>query len=405
MEQEGYKLKDFLPMTWPKNDFELKAIYLGNFEKWEQRKQVEIITMNLGWKHYNVEGTYVDWDKVDCPFEPVRDWQKFMKRGFGRTCFQASKDVRDGLITREKALELIEQYDGKRPFILDSFLKEVKMTEEEFNEITKKHIVKKEENSNKIVSIIQARMNSERFPNKVLEKIDGEPMISFVLNQVNKSKLIDKIVVASTLNPKDKLLIEKIKDYGYDTFAGSEDDVLDRYYQAAKKFGAKIIVRITADCPLIDPQIIDKVIKKFQETDCDYCSNIQPPTFPDGLDVEVFSFEALERAWKEAKLISEREHVTHYLWKNKDKFKISNLENGEDLSKMRFTVDEIEDIVLINKIVRKIDKRPIHLEDITKVIKINPDLLEINKQYKRNEGWERSFEADKKMNDCGGTVI
>jgi len=141
---DNYQLVDLMPMTWPGGKFPLKALYLGNYELWDQRKHVEIITKELGWKHSRVEGTYVDWDKVDCPYEPVRDWQKFMKRGFGRTAFQASKDIREGLINRQNALKLIEKHDGKRPKILNNFLKETGMTEKEFNEITLKHKVLKE---------------------------------------------------------------------------------------------------------------------------------------------------------------------------------------------------------------------------------------------------------------------
>ena len=139
----GYELVALLPMTWPEGESPLKAIYLGNYEPWDQRGHVDIITRELGWKRSHVEGTYVDWDKVDCPFEPVRDWQKFIKRGLGRTTFQASKDVRDGLMTREEALRLVEQLDGKRPKALDAFLHEVGMTEDDFNKITKRHIVRR----------------------------------------------------------------------------------------------------------------------------------------------------------------------------------------------------------------------------------------------------------------------
>jgi len=138
----GYELVDLFPMMWPGEEFPLKAIYLGNYEPWDQLKHVEIITKELGWKHAEVEGTYVDWDKVDCPYEPVRDWEKFLKRGFGRTTFQASKDIREGKLRRDQALKLVEELDGKRPKILDSFLKEIGISEEEFNEFTKKHIVK-----------------------------------------------------------------------------------------------------------------------------------------------------------------------------------------------------------------------------------------------------------------------
>ncbi|MBW2116689.1 MAG: N-acetyl sugar amidotransferase [Deltaproteobacteria bacterium] len=136
-----YNMVDLLPMTWPDGEFTLKALYLGCYEPWDQRKQVEIITRELGWKHHEVEGTYVDWDKIDCPFEPVRDWQKFMKRGFGRTTFQASKDIREGLMSREEGMRLVEELDGKRPGSLDLFLKEIGMTEKEFESITKVHVV------------------------------------------------------------------------------------------------------------------------------------------------------------------------------------------------------------------------------------------------------------------------
>ncbi len=243
--------------------------------------------------------------------------------------------------------------------------------------------------------IIQARMGSTRLPAKVLMEIEGKSILLYCLEQASKSKLINKIIVASTINQNDEILIEKVKNYGYDVFAGSEDDVLDRYYQAAKKFGTKVIVRLTSDCPLIDPQIMDNVIKTFQEIKCDYCSNVQPPTFPDGYDVEVFSFKALERAWKETKLMSEREHVTPFLWKNNKKFKIVNVENDEDLSHLRITVDEKEDFILIEEIIKKIKKSPIYLKDILKLFKEEPELLKINSKYARNEGYAKSILEDK----------
>lgn len=142
---ENREIEELLPMTWPEGRFELKAIYLGNYEPWDQRKHVDIITKELGWRHANVEGTYVDWDKVDCPYEPVRDWQKYLKRRLGRTTFQASKDVREGLLTRDRALELVEELDGKRPQILDEFLSDIDMTERVFNELTMKNKVTKDE--------------------------------------------------------------------------------------------------------------------------------------------------------------------------------------------------------------------------------------------------------------------
>ncbi len=243
--------------------------------------------------------------------------------------------------------------------------------------------------------IIQARMRSTRLPGKVLKEINGKPIIFYVLDQVSKSKFINEIIVASTTNPNDKILIDKVNSMDYKVFSGSEDDVLDRYYQTARKFGSKIIVRVTSDCPLIDPEVIDKVIQVFQETNCDYCSNVLPPTYPDGLDVEVFSFNALERAWSEAKLMSEREHVTPHFWKNPNKFKIENVSNDEDLSYIRLTIDEKEDFILIEKVINKIKKNPILLRDIMELIDNEPELLEINKQFSRNEGYTKSVREDK----------
>lgn len=246
--------------------------------------------------------------------------------------------------------------------------------------------------------IIQARIGSTRLPGKVLKEIEGKPLIYYVLDQVNKSKLINRQIVASTTNPKDKILIEKVKQLKYNTFAGSENDVLDRYYQTAKYFGTNIIVRVTSDCPLIDPEVIDKVIKVFLNNKSDYCSNVQPPTYPDGLDVEVFSFQALARAWKEAHLMSEREHVTPYIWKNTDKFKISNVAYDKDLSYLRLTVDQEEDFILVKNIYEKIKKRPILLNDLIKLFGKEPELLKINSKYSRNEGYAKSLKEDKIIN-------
>ncbi|MBW3000354.1 glycosyltransferase family protein [Candidatus Woesearchaeota archaeon] len=245
-----------------------------------------------------------------------------------------------------------------------------------------------------ILAIVQARMSSRRLPGKILKEIKGKPLIFYVLNQVKKSKLVDNIVLASTNKEKDALLLETVKREGFETFAGSEDDVLDRYYRAAKKFRGDTIVRVTGDCPLIDPEIIDKVIQGFISSDCDYASNIHPPSFPDGLDVEVFSFNALKKAWEEAKLKSEREHVTPYIWKNKDKFKIVNFVNEKNLNKLRWTVDEEEDFILITKIIEKLEGSEINMNNVLDIFKRYPELNDINKKYKRNVGYARSLKGD-----------
>jgi len=240
----------------------------------------------------------------------------------------------------------------------------------------------------KTVAIIQARMGSSRFPGKMMQLINNKPIIWYVIDSVKQVKLIDKIVLASTKNKEDQILLEKAKEYGIGGFAGNENDVLDRYYQCAKKFRADIILRVTGDCPLVDPEVIEKVIKMFQDNECDYCSNTLPPTYPDGLDVEVFSFKTLETAWKESKTQKDREHVTSYIrvGENEKKFKKLNLENGEDLSHIRLTLDQKEDFILIKKIFERINKNPIYLKDIIDLIKKDPELLQINNQFERNNG-------------------
>lgn len=239
-------------------------------------------------------------------------------------------------------------------------------------------------------------MGSTRFPGKMMADLDGEPVIWHVLDRVKKAKLVDKVILATSKDNKNDILEKESKKNGVIVFRGSEEDVLDRFYQTAKKHNAKIIVRITGDCPLIDPEIIDETINFFKDNNCDYASNTNPPTYPDGMDVEVFSVNSLETAWKNAKLKSEREHVTLYIRNNEDNYKIENLENDQDLSHYRLTLDEKEDLIVIQKILKKLkDKTNFGLSDIVKVIESNPEILEINKKYNRNEGLEKSLKEDK----------
>ena len=171
----------------------------------------------------------------------------------------------------------------------------------------------------KIVAIIQARVTSSRFPNKIFQKIKNKSLIDILIERIKKSKRINKIVLAIPNNIENKIIKKKVKN-SVPIFYGSEKDVLDRYYRAAKKFKANIIVRICGDCPLIDPKVIDNIIETYNKNDFDYVSNTIDPTFPDGLDVEVFNFEVLKKTWKEAKTDKERENVTEYILQ-KSKFK------------------------------------------------------------------------------------
>ena len=232
--------------------------------------------------------------------------------------------------------------------------------------------------------IIQARLGSTRLPKKVLMPINNfDSVLSFGIKQIKNSNLIDHLVVATTELKEDDELVNYVKKIKVPIFRGSTNDVLDRYYQCAKKFSFSIIIRITSDCPLIDPTIVDEIISNFinNKNSFDYASNVHPlRTFPHGSDIEIFTFKALEAAWKEAKKSSEREHVTPYLYNNK-KFKLFNHTSKNDLSNFRWTIDYLEDLELVRQIISKIKVRPILINNILTLISQNPELKKINQNY------------------------
>ena len=197
-----------------------------------------------------------------------------------------------------------------------------------------------------VVAIIQVRKGSTRLPGKVLLDIQGKSLLEHFIDRLRVAKLIDNIVIATTTNEKDRGIVEFSQKQDIACYAGSEDDVLDRFYQAARRYKAGIIVRITPDNPFNDPEVTDKVIGYYlkHRDDFDYVSNNIRPTYPEGLDVEVFSFAALEKAWQEAKRPSEREHVTPYIWNHPELFRLANVENDEDLSHHRWTLDYEKDL-------------------------------------------------------------
>ncbi len=239
----------------------------------------------------------------------------------------------------------------------------------------------------KILIITQARYGSTRLPGKVLQKILNKPLLWYVLKRLEQVKTPSKIIVATVDSEENKPIIDLAKSLNIDYFSGSEDDVLDRYYQTAKKFNGDVIVRITSDCPLADPNIIDLALDIFLNGKYDYVSNIDPPTYPDGFDTEVFSFEALEKAWKEAKMQSEREHVTLYIRDKKNDFKRNNFENDKNYEEYRLTVDTKEDFSLISKIIENFYDQweTFTMQDVVNLMEQNPRLKQINIQYKRNE--------------------
>ena len=251
-----------------------------------------------------------------------------------------------------------------------------------------------------ILAIVQARMGSTRLPNKAMLKIKGIPVIEHVVRRAMVSKLIDKIVVATTMNRSDDVLEKYIKEKmrGCDVFRGSEENVLERFYLCAKPYKPDIIVRVTADDPLKDAEIIDRAVQfLLNDPELDYVSNTIKPTFPEGLDIEAIRFNALETAYKAAALQSEKEHVTPYIWKNRDKFKTMNFEHDEDLSSWRWTLDKTEDFEFMKAIYEEFyDKNPnFSYKSVINYLKNHPEIVGINSSIVRNEGYLRSLNKEK----------
>lgn len=238
----------------------------------------------------------------------------------------------------------------------------------------------------KVVAIVQARMGSTRLPGKVLKKSAGETMISILLMRLSRCREVRQIMVATSTDEKNLPLVEHVKSLGYEVVQGSENDVLDRYYHAASHASADIVVRITGDCPLIDPEVVDSVVRHLKETSADYSHNGGPTSYPDGLDTEAFTFSALKRAWLEAKDCFSREHVTPYLYKS-GKFRVTGLPYHEDFSKERWTIDEPEDFEVINNIVSFFAPRfDFSWLEVLALRKSSPDLFAANQHLLRNEG-------------------
>jgi spore coat polysaccharide biosynthesis protein SpsF len=249
-----------------------------------------------------------------------------------------------------------------------------------------------------ILAILQARMSSTRLPGKVLKPILGRPLLSLQIERIGRSREIDKLVVATSTDEVDQQIVELCKSMGVAYYTGSLDDVLDRFYRAASVHKPDHIVRLTGDCPLTDPVVIDQVIDFYLEGQFDYASNTIQPTYPDGLDVEVFSFDALEQAWQEARLTSEREHVTPFLYTRRDRFQLGNHKGSEDLSHQRWTVDEPEDFEFVKAIYENLyDKKPgFTMADILELLARRPELSKINQHLRRNEGYLKSLAGDRK---------
>jgi glutamate-1-semialdehyde aminotransferase/spore coat polysaccharide biosynthesis protein SpsF (cytidylyltransferase family) len=243
----------------------------------------------------------------------------------------------------------------------------------------------------KVVAIVQARMSSTRLPGKVLMDVAGHPMLWHVVQRLRRACMVHQIVIATSENPADDQIVQFCEREQIHCFRGSEADVLDRFYRAARSCSADVVVRITADCPLIDPAVVDRVVRSYFETGCDYVSNALTGTYPNGLDTEVFSFAALELACTEAVKSSEREHVTPYL--RAGKFHTASIENDTTIpSGLRWTVDEPRDLEFVRRVYGAFSGGPVFgMNDVLGFLEMNPAVQEVNSSIIPNEGYLRSL--------------
>lgn len=256
-----------------------------------------------------------------------------------------------------------------------------------------------------VVAIVQARMTSRRLPGKVLKPILGRPMLALQIERVRRASALDRIVVATSVTPDDDAVAKACQEMAVECFRGSLGDVLDRFYRCALAHGAEHVVRLTADCPLADPQVIDRVVRAHLDGGFDYTANVSPPTWPDGLDVEVVRFSALTDAWREAELPSEREHVTYFIETHPQRFRYGNVAAAVDRSGLRWTVDDPEDFDLVRRIYEALypANAAFTTDDILALLQARPELRALNAHLERNAGMATSLEADKKFLASRGT--
>lgn len=242
------------------------------------------------------------------------------------------------------------------------------------------------------IGIVQARMSSSRLPGKVLEPIADKPAILFMCERLGRSRRLDGICVATSSDGSDDVLAERVRSAGIPLFRGSLEDVLDRFLGAARQERADIVVRLTGDCPLMDPQLVDRVIEARERGDYDYASNVDPPTYPDGLDIEVLTMGALERAHREARLQSEREHVTPYV-RNAPGYRRYCHRGLVDLSALRWTVDYPDDLAFVQALTAALTVDPVDA-DLFDLLRAQDTSALRDAVHARNEGLAKSLADD-----------
>lgn len=246
----------------------------------------------------------------------------------------------------------------------------------------------------KTIALIQARMTSSRLPGKVLQDVNGKPMLLRVVSRTQQAKTINLVAVITSTHESDDAIERCCIENSVPFFRGNLDDVLDRYYQAARHFQADNVVRITADCPLLDPTIVDKVVNAFNGGTYDYVSNTIECTYPDGLDTEVFRFAVLEKVWREACLKSEREHVTAHIYNHPEIFRLCGAKHTENLSALRWTVDTPSDLEFVRAVYAGFTDDRFGMEDVLRFIKEHPEAGVLNAGQVRNEGYLKSLKED-----------
>jgi spore coat polysaccharide biosynthesis protein SpsF (cytidylyltransferase family) len=277
----------------------------------------------------------------------------------------------------------------------------------------------------RVIAVVQARLGSTRLPGKALLDLAGRPMLEHVLLRAAAVPGVDQVVLATTVSPEDGALAEVARAANVACVRGSVDDVLDRFHAALAAHPADAVVRITADCPLLAPEVSGRVVSEYRRRagELDYVSNVHPPTFPDGLDTEVIAASALERTWREARPGWEREHVTPYIWSRPDEFRLANVGGDEDLSAHRWTVDDARDLAFVREIYGRLATArgalgtasngvgggpsgagtapsamhlmPFGMRAVLDLLRACPGLAELNSGTRRNEGLERSRLADR----------
>jgi len=246
------------------------------------------------------------------------------------------------------------------------------------------------------VAIVQARIGSERLPGKVMTPLAGEPLLNHVVRRAQQCAELDRIVVATTESPADDVVVEQAQRLGVASFRGSEGDVLDRYYGASREHGVSTVVRLTADCPLLDPQVIGTAVRRLKgDPALDYVATGE--TFPEGYAVEAMTFPVLERAWREAALASEREHVTAYIWKNPGKFRLAFIELPEDCSAFRLTVDEPVDLEVVRALCESFRGAAgfFGVQAAIGYLRQHPEVAKLNAHIRRRAGYLRSLAKEK----------